>query len=373
MRVGLDARTLAAAVRSGVEHYVANLVRAFSQLDDSPETMAYVDHPIPDPDLARAASSGSVRTKLVQARFGWLRLALPWRLWRDRTDLVHLPSTIIPPFLPCPAVVTVHDLAWAHYPEAYRQDDLRMQRVAVRGAAQRAARIIAVSETTALDLHARFAIPKERISVIPLAVSPRFSAEGPRLSGRAFPGAERLAAGYLLYVGRLDPRKNLLRLLEAYRRLCAGMPTPPLVLAGPTTAHASELAAAAQRLAIEGQVIFAGYVPEDELPALYRSAGLFLYPSLYEGFGLPVLEAMACGIPAIASDRSSLPEVAGDAALLVDPENVERLTEAMSLLLTDEALRTGLIARGLARSRLFTWERTARETIEVYRQVAARG
>ena len=383
MRVGLDARTLAAEVSSGVEQYVINLVRAFSRLEDAPEIIAYVDRPIPGPDIARAASSGPVRTTLVQARRGWLRMALPWRLWRDHVDLVHLPSTIMPPLLPCPAVVTVHDLAWARYPETYAPDDLAMQVLAVTGAVNRAAQIIAVSESTARDLQepvrwsrGKLAVlppnRKDSITVIPLGVSERFSPEGPRLGREAFPGAEELGRGCVLYAGGLQPRKNLLRLLAAYQKVLGEMPAPPLVLAGPVSPHGRELMDAARRLGLERHVIFPGYVSEGQLPPLYRAATVFVYPSLYEGFGLPVLEAMASGVPVVTSNTSALPGVAGEAALLVDPESVERLAWAISLLLADEALRKSLAALGLARSRQFTWEQTARQTVEVYRRAARR-
>jgi glycosyltransferase involved in cell wall biosynthesis len=371
LAVGLDARTLASEVHSGVEEYVINLVSALSRLTEAPEIIAYVDRPIPDPEIAQAASSGPLRTSIVRARRGWLRAALPWRLWRDRVNLVHLPSTILPPLLPCPAVVTVHDLAWVRYPETYEPKDLVMQRRAVAGAAARASHIIAVSDSTARDLRQHYPRSGDRVSVIPLGVSPQFSPDGLRLSSAAFPGAERLTRGYVLYAGGLQPRKNLLRLLVAYQKVLAETSAPPLVLAGAVSPHAHELRQAAQRLGIERHVVFPGYVAQDLLPALYRSATVFVYPSLYEGFGLPVLEAMACGVPVVTSNVSALPEVAGEAALLVDPESVERLSWAVSLLLADQALRQTLGQRGLARARQFTWEQTARQTVGVYQRFAA--
>ena len=372
MRVGLDARTLAAQARSGVEHYVVNLVRAFSRMEDAPEIVAYVDRPIADPEVAGAASAGPLSTRLLRSRFGWLRLALPFRLWRDGVDLVHLPSTILPPLLPCPAVVTVHDLAWMRYPETYQPDDLRMQRIAMSGAAARAAAIIAVSESTARDLGEHFPRCADRVAIIPLGVSPRFSPEGLAVSKRAFPGAERLGGGYVLYAGGLQPRKNLRALLAAYRALRSQAEAPPLVLVGKISPHAQELMEEARRLSVEQEVIFAGYLPDDMMPALYRGATIFVYPSRYEGFGLPVLEAMASGTPVVTSSVSAMPEVAGEAALLVSPESAEELAGAMARLLADAALQADLRVRGLARARLFTWEETARRTVEVYRRALPR-
>ena len=382
MRVGLDARALTSDVKSGVEYYVTNLVLALCRLDNAPEMVAYVDRSIEDPEVAAALSSGPVATRVIRSRRGWLRAALPWRLWRDKVDLVHLPSTIVPPILPCPAVVTVHDLAWMRHPETYGRDDLRMQGLAILSAF-RAAHIITVSENTARDLRGPLRLPDrkqltapaglaERITAIPLGVSPRFSPQGPPLTPSAFSGAERLAGGYVLYTGNLQPRKNLLRLLAAYAKLCSQERVPPLVLAGALSPHARELRAAAGKLGIERHVLFPGYIPDRQLPALYRSATVFVYPSLYEGFGLQVLEAMASGVPVVTSDISAMPEVAGDAAILVDPESVDRLAWAISLLLTDPELRATTIRRGLARSREFTWEETARRTAAVYRLVAER-
>jgi glycosyltransferase involved in cell wall biosynthesis len=382
VHVGLDARALVSDVKSGVEYYVTNLVLALSRLDDAPQIIAYVDRPIEDPEIAEAASSGPVTTRVIRSRRGWLRAALPWRLWRDKVNLVHFPSTIMPPILPCPAVVTVHDLAWMHYPETYAKDDLAMQGLAILSAL-RAAHIITVSESTARDLRGPLRLPNrrwlatpahlaEKVTVTPLGVSPRFSPDGPRLGPASFAGAEGLAGGYVLYTGNLQPRKNLLRLLAAYARLCSQERVPPLVLAGALSPHAAELRAAAGKLGIERRVLFPGYIPDRQLPALYRSATVFVYPSLYEGFGLQVLEAMASGVPVVTSGTSAMPEVADDAAILVDPESVGRLAWAISLLLTDTELRATMVRRGLARSRQFTWEETARRTAAVYRLVAER-
>jgi glycosyltransferase involved in cell wall biosynthesis len=176
---------------------------------------------------------------------------------------------------------------------------------------------------------------------------------------------------YILYVGALESRKNLPRLLEAYARLRAWSPQWRLVIVGARKWKFSPIFDTVQRLALEGHVTFTGYVADEHLPALFTGADLFAFPSLYEGFGLPVLEAMACGAPVVTSNTSSLPEVAGDAALLVDPYDVEQIAQAMWLVLSQPALAAQLRAKGLARAAQFTWERTARETIAVYERVLA--
>jgi glycosyltransferase involved in cell wall biosynthesis len=368
VRVGLDARTLAATERTGVEQYVVNLVRAFAGIQGAPEIIAYTDRPLSDPELARLAASDPFRTEVVRAPFGWLRLALPWRMRRDRVQVAHFPSTILPGLLPCPAVVTVHDLAWLRFPEAYAPDDLRMQGVAMRSAAA-AARVIAVSNATARDL-AEAGVPAEKISVIPLGVSSRFSVDGPGLRPEAFPGAERLQQGYLLYVGRLQARKNLLRVVEAYRQVREEIAVPPLVLAGGGDGYATQLRRHAQELGVAEHVLLLGHVPDALLPALYRSATVFLYLSLYEGFGLPVLEAMASGTPVVTANVGGTAEVAGEAGMRVNPEKPEEIAEALRLLLEEASARASFRERGLAWARHFTWERTARETIGVYQNVA---
>ena len=377
MLVGLDARALVSPVRSGVEVYVINLARALAQLSDAPDIIAYMDRRIAAPELAASLSRGRVRPKVLRAKRGWLRAALPWRLWRDGVDLVHLPSTIVPPLLPCPAVVTVHDLAWARYPETYDSADLRMQTEVVPRSVRRAAHVIAVSRSTARDVADVLQVPNDRITAIPLGVSAAFAPQGPKLNGSEFPGADRARDGCVLHTGGLHPRKNLGRLLEAYamlRRegLAGGAGSaPPLLIAGDTsTRWGRELMTWIARLDLTPDVILPGHVTEQVLPALYRSATALVYPSLYEGFGLPILEAMASGTPVITSDGSSMLEVAGEAAVLVNPESAEELAGALSRVLTDEALRRDLAERGLLRSRQFTWERTARETVAVYGRLA---
>ena len=366
MRVGLDARTLASSVRSGVEHYVANLVRAFATFEDGPEIIAYVDRPIADPQLSAAASSGIVRTEVVRAKRGWLRAALPFRLWRDGVEIVHLPSTLIPPILPCPAVVTVHDLAWLHYPEAYDPADLRMQTQVVPRSIRRAAYVIAVSQSTADDISRHFDISKDRIAVTPLGVSAAFSPDGPGIED-LLPQADKLASGFILHTGGHHPRKNLPRLLQAYAVLKDEMPeAPPLVITGDATSSTVRgLRADAKSLGMLDSLIFPGELDEAIMARLYRSATVAVYPSLYEGFGLPIIEAMASGIPVVTSNRSSMPEVAGDAALLVDPERPDELAAALKRLLSEPDLRAELIAKGISRSHEFTWDRTARQTLEL--------
>ncbi|MCX6026985.1 MAG: glycosyltransferase family 1 protein [Chloroflexi bacterium] len=225
------------------------------------------------------------------------------------------------------------------------------------------------SESTRDDLQRITHVPESRVHMVPYGVSPSFRpVHAPHLR-RAVAERYGLPSEFLLYVGNLEPRKNLPRLLEAYARLPGRQVVPPLVLAGTRGWKDAPLRETMERLNLGRRVVFPGYIPQEDLPAVYSMAAAFVYPSLYEGFGLPVLEAMACGTPVITSNVSSMPEVAGDAALLVSPNDVEGLTRALDRVLGEPDLRAELSRRGLARARQFTWRRAAESTLAVYRSV----
>lgn len=293
------------------------------------------------------------------------RPALPEDL--GELDLLHAPSPVaIPP--PGPAqrlVVTVHDLAFRVYPRFFPPAWRTLFRAGVRRAARHADAILTVSENTARDLVRYTRADPNRVHVIPLAASL------PEAGGPVEETLDRLKIPrpYLLFVGVLEPRKNLIRLVRAYRRalVAAGL-RHSLVLAGPMGWHARSLLREVATTG-PGEVILTGRVGAHELDALYRGASAFAYPSLYEGFGLPVVEAMARGVPSVVSAVSSLPEVAGDAALLVDPRSTAQLADAIERVLADADLATRLSAAGRARAAAFSWERTARMTLQTYEKV----
>jgi glycosyltransferase involved in cell wall biosynthesis len=295
-------------------------------------------------------------------------------------DLIHGLAFAAPLASSCPTVVTVHDLSFLRYPGAFRPFNRRYLSLITKASTRRAARVIAVSACTRQDVITLCGVPKEKVVVVPNGVTPEFNPADPA-EVSAFRQRRRLPDRYILFVGTLEPRKNLVRLLEAYARLRAqersdqaigGAPTvPPLVIAGARGWFYQEIFARVAALELTDQVIFPGFVPADELPWWYRGAELFVYPSLFEGFGLPVLEAMACGTPTITSLASSLPEVAGDGAILIDPEDVEQLAEAMHRVLTTPSLAGQLRASGLRQASRFPWKQTAAATREVYRSVLA--
>jgi glycosyltransferase involved in cell wall biosynthesis len=262
-------------------------------------------------------------------------------------------------------VVTIHDLAFRVYPSLYPAAWRALFRAGTRRAGRRADAVIAVSEHTAKDI-ARFTrTDPARIHVVPLAAAlPPSSEEPERVLARL-----RVRGPYVLFVGTLEPRKNLVRLVRAYRRAvgAAGLPHT-LVLAGPMGWKTNRLQAEV-RAEGPGQIVLTGATRPEDLDVLYRRASALVYPSLYEGFGLPVLEAMARGVPTIVSRVSSLPEVAGDAAVFVDPRSARELADAIERLLTNKEVAEALAAAGRARAAQFSWERTARLTLAVYRRV----
>jgi glycosyltransferase involved in cell wall biosynthesis len=273
-----------------------------------------------------------------------------------------------------PTVLTIYDLNVLRFPRFFRPWFRHYARVVMPRAARAADAIITLSHASKTDIVQGLAIPEERVTVVPTGVDPSFTPLALE-SERALEVRRRyeLPDDFVLTVGSVEPRKNLPRLLEAIQRLRRDRDTAEVVLvhAGPDGWLADEVAHARATLDPPGAVRFLGYVPRQDLAALYGLARLTAYPSLYEGFGLPVAEAMACGCPVVTSNVSSLPEVAGDAAVLVDPASVEDIAAGIAALWTDAGRRRAVAARGRARASCFTWERTARETAAVYEAVTA--
>jgi glycosyltransferase involved in cell wall biosynthesis len=263
----------------------------------------------------------------------------------------------------------VHDLGYHYYPEAHTLFQNAYLRWSTRHNARNATHVLADSEATRQDLVRYYHIPLAKIAVVypgrDETLVPVVDPEALALVRAHYD----LAEPYLLYVGTLHPRKNLVRLVQAFALLLGSVPPGrvniQLVVAGQKGWLYDEVFAQVRKLGLTGRVVLTGYVPDADLPALLSGALAFVFPSLYEGFGLPVLEAMACGTPVICSNVSSLPEVAGDAALLVDPLDTESLAEAMAKLVTDEGLRQELVERGLRQMQRFSWRRCARETLDV--------
>ena len=317
----------------------------------------------------------------------FLRRHVPFRRWARRAYhavndavsraklaayrdwLFHAPNYIAPEFA-MRAVCTIHDLSHLHMPEHHPRDRVEYLLRELPRTLERAAHVITVSEFVRAEVIAEFGLAPEQVTAVPLGVEPTYH---PREAGALDAALARhglVHGGYLLAVATLEPRKNLERLLDAYARLSPALRRAfPLVLVGGRGWRNEALLARVARMQAQGELRWLGYVAEGELPFMYAGAAAFAFPSLYEGFGLPVLEAMASGVPVLTSNRASLPEVAGDAAILVEPEDIVAMTEGLERMLTDMAWRESAATRGIERARAFTWEACVDRTVAIYGKV----
>jgi glycosyltransferase involved in cell wall biosynthesis len=297
-------------------------------------------------------------------RMVWEQFRLPRVTRRIGADVTHAPAFVGPLVSVVPVVTTIHDLSFVRFPELFRPTNRLYLRTMTRLSARRSSRLIAVSEHTARESRQLLRVKPDKITVIYHGVDSRFRPL-PADAVNTFRERRGLPERFVLFVGTLEPRKNLLRLIEAFRR--AELGETKLMLVGGSGWLYDDLFARVDELGLGDTVRFPGYVSNDELVHWYNAAAVFAYPSLYEGFGMPVTEAQACGTPVLASSTTSLPEAAGDAAVLVDPRDVDAIAAGLRRLLEDEELRLELSDRGQEHARSFTWASTARQTAEVYR------
>ena len=355
----------------GIGRYVTNLTHALVDQLQPGETLVLLGHPDQAGQFAAGNGPGVRFAPCPASPFGLEQQWLVPRLLRGQAAsaapaLYHSPYYLMPYRPGLPTVLTFYDLIPLRFP-AYVSGRARLLfRVTMQLALHTAQRIVAISEASRRDLLATFRMASEGVTTTPLAPDPRFC---PQSAATVADLRTRygLPGDFLLYVGINKPHKNLVELVKAYAALPAS--SAPLVIAGAWDARYPEAKQAAAALKLTERVRFLGPVTEVDLPALYAAATAFIFPSRYEGFGLPVLEAMACGTPVACSNVSSLPEVAGTAALLFDPSDVAAITAALGRLLDDATLRADLRARGLTQAERFTWKQTAAATLAVYRKL----
>jgi glycosyltransferase involved in cell wall biosynthesis len=371
VRIAIDARKLR---DYGIGTYIRNLVRHLARIDRVTEYILIVqpgDIEIPTelgdnfravPDWSRAYS---IREQLT----------IPLDLRREKVDLFHAPHYVLPPLTPCKSVVTIHDCIHLRFPQ-YLPNRLGYvyARSSLWVATHRATRVLTVSETSKRDILRYFRVPESKIDVIYNAIDERLGEAPSDAEMSQVRERYQLNDPFVLYAGNIKPHKNLERLIEAFNSLRrGGLEHVKLLIIGDEISKYASLRRAVHRYKLHKHVRFFGFVTDKTLASLYRLASVFVFPSLYEGFGLPPLEAMAAGTPVITSNVSSLPEVVGDAAILIDPYEPDEIAAAMRRVLTDPALCADLRARGLSRVKQFSWDRSIHRVREIYDEVLDSG
>ena len=382
MHVGINAQLLSFSQNyrnGGISRHIRSLLTALAKWPGQHEYIVFVNGqdvieclgvrhpqityvPVPWPE-ARPAS-----------RIAWEQFALPSLIRQRHIDVLHSPANVLPELLPrnCAGVVTLHDLAFLRFPKVLTRTKQLYHRAFTIRSLQRATMIITVSESTKQDAIELVGIPEERLQTVYASIDGRFSSMASEEEINAFRQKHGLTQGFLLYLGTLEPRKNIATLIEAYahlRRTYAR--TEKLVLAGGKGWLYEKIYEKIEQLGLKGEVIFPGFVADSEQKLWYRAASAFVYPSLYEGFGLPVVEALACGTPVVTSNVSSLPEAGSDIALCVEPHNVEAIAEAQYKALTDQAYRQRCRAMAAVVAQRFSAQTMVERTVGVYEQAAA--
>lgn len=370
MHIGLNAHLLSLAQTyrgAGINWYIRNLLTYLPRVDHNNRYTAFLsDRRFTSSELALKFSR--LPTSRPVVRILWEQAVQPFALQKEGVDLLHALAFVVPLLSPCPSVVTIYDLSFLLYPEGFKRAKRFYLSLFTRLSARRARRIIAISENTKRDVVRLLGVSPDKVDVVYCGIDEAFRplAKDQVASFRAKRG---LPERFILFVGTIEPRKNITTLIEAFANLHTCEPANlKLVIGGAKGWFYQDVFARVEELGLEDAVIFPGYIPASELPWWYNAAELFVYPSLYEGFGLPPLEAMACGTPVIVANTSSLPEVVGEAGLTVDPLDVEGLAVAIRRVLDDETLWQEMREQGWQRAKGFSWTKTAREIVQVYRR-----
>jgi len=385
MRIGIDARFLTHPQLGGFKTYTRNLIAALAEVDGENEYVLYLDR-APDAQTA-LPDRPNFTAQIVPGEMPMLgvlwreQVSLVFRVARDKLDLLHSPCLTAPLCSPCRTLVTIHDMIW-RYPQQFANGAaLSIKRRLMQWyyrrvpewVAQRAAAVITVSQAAKESIVQHLGIVADQIVVTHEAASSLYHPVGDPRQIVAVQQKYQLPERFILAIGSADPRKNLRGLLRAYASLPKSLRVQHrLTIVWTHNFLAPTITAEANTLGLGGQIQFLERVPNDDLALLYNAAALFVFPSFYEGFGLPLLEAMACGTPVVAANNSSIPEIVGEAALLIEAKDVLGIAAAMTQVLTDDALRQHLIEKGLKRAAGFSWARCASETVGVYKKVVAR-
>lgn len=367
MRVALDVHSIGMC-KTGNETYIRNLVENLSALNAEELELHYY-HTMPKHKFDHASWRGEVHHLRPHNPMLRIPFAFPAALLAHKIDLAHF-QYVAPPLCSCPTIVTIHDISFEFFPEYFNPRERARMKLLIPLSGRRAAHVITISEYSRQQIIQTYRLPEERVTITYLGVSPKFC-RLPEQDAHLATSRFNLTKPFILGVGNVQPRKNLIRLIRAYARLRQEKSIPhDLVLVGQMAWKAEQILEEIDKLGIKDAVHTTGYVSENELVGLYNRADLFVYPSLYEGFGLPIVEAMACGTPVISSDVTCMPEVAGDATLLINPLSEADIASEMLRVIDNPVLADTLRSKGFDQSKKFNWRTAAEETAKIYRRYA---
>lgn len=379
MQIGIEISRFLDDEKIAIPRYVRYLLTYAPGLDQTIQYNLFSPGPLELPP--EIAKHPNVKTRLASPWGGlyqkrlWEQITLPLALKKWKIDVYHSLDYVLPVSVPCASIVTIHDISYSTHPEWMPPFKTLYKRILSRLGARKAWRVVTISNFSRDELVAHYKVPKEKISVIPLS--------GDEMVQRAVEPCEiertkrkyGLQGPFLLNVGAVHQRRNLPKMIESLQlaRKTTGLDLK-LVVVGPNHHYPPlDLTDYLRKQAPEGEVVYVGWIPDLELTSLYQGASALLYISLYEGMGLPLIEAMKSGLPLVASNCSAIPEVAGDAALLVDPNNSQEIAESVIRVITDQALRVSLIDRGRKQAQKFSWRKTAERTVELYQRYRSSG
>lgn len=368
MVIAVDGNEANVKERVGVSVYTLEILKEFKKKAD--KKLQFIIYLKNKPEEHMPKEKTGFRYQVVKPKFLWSQLSLPFNLYlKKQIDLFFAPAHYLPRFCPVSSVVTVHDLSYFYYPQDFLKKDLYQLKNWTKYSVQKAKKVIAVSKTTKKDLVRFYHLPYEKIEVVYNGYEKKLKSKNLKVKTKT-KISKLLKQKYILYVGTLQPRKNITTLIEAFGQLAADKPDYFLVIVGKKGWLYERIFEQVKKLKLEKRVYFTGYLPETIVAGLYKKAQMFVLPSFYEGFGIPILEAMSHGCPVIASFASSLPEVGGEACLYFDPNSSADLKVKILELLKNQPLKEELVKKGKNRVKLFSWQKCARETIGIIRKVA---
>ena len=371
MRIGIDATALPSQP-VGAGNYIIQFISALAKIDIDFELLIFANKS--KRNLFDIPDDGKLHWELVadmspMQRLIWEQTLFPGLVRKTRIDLLHSLHYTQPVRLGCSSVVTIHDMTFFLFPHLHTRYKRLFFPIAIRTSVQRADALVTISESTRQDTIRLLGVSPQKIFTTQLGVNDEFQVITDRELLAEVRQKYNLPRGFILYVGLVEPRKNIPSLIRSYKSLTDQGIKQRLVIVGRFGWMYQEVIEQTEKLGLKDQVQFTGYIPQDDLPIVYNLADLFVYPTRYEGFGFPALEAMACGTPVITTDISSLPEIVGDAGLLITPDDEHALTTTIAKVLSDSTLYEQLRTKGLLQAKYFTWERTSRETLKVYQRV----